>query len=167
MDSITHSRLLFSLPSSALPKSLNQSLNLINSSFLFNINPLFSSPSLYRICFSLSRPTCRRPSALPIGCHLASRTVLTTPYCHLVSIFYCSNLPIGFLCCVAESLRFWLFEPRCDMHDIGGWYIETFGRDKKGRTVLSQRYWDGLMKVNNMTRDSIQQCIYLLLHIEH
>ncbi|KAG8663727.1 hypothetical protein MANES_01G247604v8 [Manihot esculenta] len=101
---VTHSRLLFSLPSSALPKSLNQSLNLINSSFLFNINPLFSSPSLYRICFSLSRPTCRRPSALPIGCHLASRTVLTTPYCHLVSIFYCSNLPIGFLCCVAESL---------------------------------------------------------------
>ncbi|KAG8642692.1 hypothetical protein MANES_12G112200v8 [Manihot esculenta] len=40
--------------------------------------------------------------------------------------------------------RFWLFEPRCDMHDIGGWYIETFGRDKKGRTVLSQRYWDGI-----------------------
>lgn len=39
--------------------------------------------------------------------------------------------------------RFWLFEPRCGMHDIGGWYIETFGRDKKGRTVLSQRYWDG------------------------
>ncbi|KDP32043.1 hypothetical protein JCGZ_12504 [Jatropha curcas] len=39
--------------------------------------------------------------------------------------------------------KFWLFEPRCNMHDIGGWYVETFGRDKKGRTVLSQRHWDG------------------------
>ncbi|KAJ0041394.1 hypothetical protein Pint_27939 [Pistacia integerrima] len=39
--------------------------------------------------------------------------------------------------------KFWLFEPRCGMHDIGGWYIETFGRDKRGHTVLSQRYWDG------------------------
>ncbi|KAL8091499.1 hypothetical protein AgCh_033932 [Apium graveolens] len=40
--------------------------------------------------------------------------------------------------------RFWLFEPRCGLHDIGGWNVETFGRDKKGRNVLSQRYWDGL-----------------------
>ncbi|VFQ58356.1 unnamed protein product [Cuscuta campestris] len=40
--------------------------------------------------------------------------------------------------------KFWLFEPRCGMHDIGGWYVETFGRDKKGRTVPSQRHWDGL-----------------------
>ncbi|XP_062154916.1 uncharacterized protein LOC133862981 isoform X1 [Alnus glutinosa] len=39
--------------------------------------------------------------------------------------------------------KFWLFEPRCGMHDIGGWYVETFGRDKRGRTVPSQRYWDG------------------------
>lgn len=39
--------------------------------------------------------------------------------------------------------KFWLFEPRSAMHDIGGWYVETFGRDKKGHTVLSQRYWDG------------------------
>ncbi|KAA8522625.1 hypothetical protein F0562_013014 [Nyssa sinensis] len=39
--------------------------------------------------------------------------------------------------------KFWLFEPRCGMHDIGGWYVETFGRDKKGRTVPSQRFWDG------------------------
>ncbi|TQE12174.1 hypothetical protein C1H46_002244 [Malus baccata] len=39
--------------------------------------------------------------------------------------------------------KFWLFEPRCGMHDIGGWYIETFGRDKKGRMLPSQRYWDG------------------------
>ncbi|XP_039140673.1 uncharacterized protein LOC120277887 isoform X1 [Dioscorea cayenensis subsp. rotundata] len=40
--------------------------------------------------------------------------------------------------------KFWLFEPRCSLHDIGGWYIETFGRDKKGRTVLSQRKWDSI-----------------------
>ncbi|XP_022740856.1 uncharacterized protein LOC111292644 isoform X2 [Durio zibethinus] len=40
--------------------------------------------------------------------------------------------------------KFWLFEPRCGMHDIGGWYIETFGKDKKGQTVLSQRFWDGI-----------------------
>ncbi|MQM12762.1 hypothetical protein Taro_045681 [Colocasia esculenta] len=42
--------------------------------------------------------------------------------------------------------RFWLFEPRSCMHDIGGWYIETFGRDKKGRTTPSQRQWDGTME---------------------
>jgi hypothetical protein len=29
------------------------------------------------------------------------------------------------------------------MHDTGGWYIETFGRDKKGRKILSPRQWDG------------------------
>ncbi|WCJ31357.1 Chaperone DnaJ-domain superfamily protein [Euphorbia peplus] len=40
--------------------------------------------------------------------------------------------------------RYWLFEPRCDLHDIGGWYVETFARDKKSRTVPSQRHWDGL-----------------------
>ncbi|BAS86514.1 Os03g0761700, partial [Oryza sativa Japonica Group] len=39
--------------------------------------------------------------------------------------------------------RYWLFEPRCYMHDTGGWYIETFGRDKKGRKILSPRQWDG------------------------
>lgn len=39
--------------------------------------------------------------------------------------------------------RFWLFEPRCGMHDIGGWYVETFGRDRKGRIIPSRRYWDG------------------------
>ncbi|KAL4644672.1 hypothetical protein ACB092_02G181200 [Castanea dentata] len=33
--------------------------------------------------------------------------------------------------------------PSNAMHDIGGWYVETFGRDKRGHTVLSQRYWDG------------------------
>uniref|UniRef100_A0A1J3FQW7 Chaperone protein DnaJ n=1 Tax=Noccaea caerulescens TaxID=107243 RepID=A0A1J3FQW7_NOCCA len=40
--------------------------------------------------------------------------------------------------------KFWLFEPRCGMHDVGGWYIETFGKDKKGRTVHARRFWDGL-----------------------
>ncbi|XP_026657907.2 uncharacterized protein LOC103700810 isoform X1 [Phoenix dactylifera] len=40
--------------------------------------------------------------------------------------------------------KYWLFEPRCSMHDIGGWYIETFGQDKKRRTVPSQRQWDGM-----------------------
>lgn len=30
------------------------------------------------------------------------------------------------------------------MHDIGGWYVETFGRDEKSKTVPSQRYWDGV-----------------------
>ena len=28
------------------------------------------------------------------------------------------------------------------MNDIGGWYIETFGRDRKGKTVPDGRYWD-------------------------
>ncbi|XP_047319754.1 uncharacterized protein LOC124923819 [Impatiens glandulifera] len=40
--------------------------------------------------------------------------------------------------------KYWLFEPRCGMHDIGGWYVETFGKDHKGRNVLSRRYWDGV-----------------------
>ncbi|GMH06375.1 hypothetical protein Nepgr_008215 [Nepenthes gracilis] len=38
--------------------------------------------------------------------------------------------------------KYWLFEPRCSMHDIGGWYVETFGRDNKSQTVQSRRYWD-------------------------
>ncbi|KAL9158256.1 hypothetical protein ABFS82_08G055900 [Erythranthe guttata] len=40
--------------------------------------------------------------------------------------------------------KYWLFEPRSAMHDIGGWYIETFGRDKKGKNISAQRYWDGI-----------------------
>ncbi|KAJ8769325.1 hypothetical protein K2173_002529 [Erythroxylum novogranatense] len=44
--------------------------------------------------------------------------------------------------------KFWLFEPRCSMHDIGGWYIETFGKDRKGHTVLSQRHWDGFSETD-------------------
>lgn len=40
--------------------------------------------------------------------------------------------------------KFWIFEPRCEKHDIGGWYVETFGRDKKGRAVPSRRHWQSL-----------------------
>ena len=43
-----------------------------------------------------------------------------------------------------KQIRFWLFEPRCGFHDIGGWYVETYGKDKNGRTMPSQRFWDGL-----------------------
>ncbi|XVF17562.1 hypothetical protein REPUB_Repub10bG0134000 [Reevesia pubescens] len=57
--------------------------------------------------------------------------------------------------------KFWLFEPRCAMHDIGGWYIETFGRDKKGRTVPSQRYWDGF-DANEQFDERLHPAMYLL-----
>lgn len=57
--------------------------------------------------------------------------------------------------------KFWLFEPRCDMHDIGGWYVETFGRDKKGRTVPSQRYWDGF-DGNEQNDKRLHPAMYLL-----
>ncbi|CAH9138500.1 unnamed protein product [Cuscuta epithymum] len=60
----------------------------------------------------------------------------------------------------AYEVRFWLFEPRCGMHDIGGWYVETFGRDKKGRTVPSQRYWDGL-DVNDHSDKKLHPAMYL------
>ncbi|KAF3440855.1 hypothetical protein FNV43_RR19141 [Rhamnella rubrinervis] len=57
--------------------------------------------------------------------------------------------------------KFWLFEPRCGMHDIGGWYIETFGRDRKGWTVLSQRYWDGLDASEHLDK-RLHPAMYLL-----
>lgn len=57
--------------------------------------------------------------------------------------------------------RFWLFEPRCGLHDIGGWYVETFGRDKRGRNVLSQRYWDGLDTGEQFDK-RLHPAIYLL-----
>ncbi|KAM7263808.1 hypothetical protein ACFE04_001491 [Oxalis oulophora] len=57
--------------------------------------------------------------------------------------------------------KFWLFEPRCGMHDIGGWYVETFGRDKKGRTVPSQRYWDGV-DANEQYEKRLHPAMYLL-----
>ncbi|KAK2657593.1 hypothetical protein Ddye_010645 [Dipteronia dyeriana] len=58
--------------------------------------------------------------------------------------------------------KFWLFEPRCDMHDIGGWYIETFGRDKKGRTVPSQRCWDGF-DASEQFDQRLHPAMYLLV----
>ncbi|XP_027079028.2 uncharacterized protein [Coffea arabica] len=57
--------------------------------------------------------------------------------------------------------KFWLFEPRCGMHDIGGWYVETYGRDKKARTVPSQRHWDGLDS-NELFDKRLHPAMYLL-----
>ncbi|CAN6817700.1 unnamed protein product [Brassica oleracea] len=57
--------------------------------------------------------------------------------------------------------KFWLFEPRCGLHDIGGWYVETYGKDKKGRTVLAQRFWDGL-EVGTTLDGRLHPGIYLL-----
>ncbi|KAK9097218.1 hypothetical protein Sjap_022715 [Stephania japonica] len=57
--------------------------------------------------------------------------------------------------------KFWLFEPRCDMHDIGGWYIETFDRDKKGRALPSQRYWDGF-EATEQSEKRLHPAMYLL-----
>ncbi|KAM6591276.1 hypothetical protein CsatA_013881 [Cannabis sativa] len=59
------------------------------------------------------------------------------------------------------SSKFWLFEPRCGMHDIGGWYIETFGKDKKGRTIPSQRYWDGFSS-NEPFEKRLHPAMYIL-----
>ncbi|KAG9160331.1 hypothetical protein Leryth_022654 [Lithospermum erythrorhizon] len=57
--------------------------------------------------------------------------------------------------------KYWLFEPRCGMHDVGGWYVETFGKDKKGRTVKAQRFWDGLHKYEENDK-RVHPAIYLL-----
>lgn len=57
--------------------------------------------------------------------------------------------------------KFWLFEPRCGVHDIGGWYIETFGRDKKGRMLPSQRYWDGF-DAGKQFEQRLHPAMYLL-----
>ncbi|KAI3953213.1 hypothetical protein MKX01_042208 [Papaver californicum] len=59
------------------------------------------------------------------------------------------------------SSKFWLFEPRCHMHDIGGWYIETFGRDKKGKTVPSQRQW-GSFNEFEQPEQRLHPAMYLL-----
>ncbi|KAI4387227.1 hypothetical protein MLD38_005072 [Melastoma candidum] len=59
------------------------------------------------------------------------------------------------------SSKFWLFEPRCGMHDIGGWYIETFGRDSKNKTVLSRRFWDGFSLEEQVER-RLHPAMYLL-----
>ncbi|KAL9273413.1 hypothetical protein AKJ16_DCAP06833 [Drosera capensis] len=57
--------------------------------------------------------------------------------------------------------RYWLFEPRCSMHDIGGWYVETYGRDKKARTVPSARYWDGA-DADPPSEKRLHPAVYLL-----
>lgn len=59
------------------------------------------------------------------------------------------------------SSKFWLFEPRCSMHDIGGWYVETFGRDKKGRTVPCQRQWDGTHAME-LSEKRLHPAMYLM-----
>ncbi|KAG6398208.1 hypothetical protein SASPL_139663 [Salvia splendens] len=57
--------------------------------------------------------------------------------------------------------NYWLFEPRSAMHDIGGWYIETFGRDRKGKTVPDGRYWDGSDR-NPQCEERLHPAVYLL-----
>ncbi|KAH7277189.1 hypothetical protein KP509_39G038200 [Ceratopteris richardii] len=43
------------------------------------------------------------------------------------------------------SSKYWLFEPRCDKHDVGGWYFETLWR--RGQVGLRETetttYWAG------------------------
>ncbi|KAG8384302.1 hypothetical protein BUALT_Bualt04G0104200 [Buddleja alternifolia] len=56
--------------------------------------------------------------------------------------------------------KFWLFEPRSAMHDIGGWYVETFGRDRKGKNVPAQRYWDSL-DINEHLDERLHPAMYL------
>ncbi|XP_019105584.2 uncharacterized protein LOC104894918 [Beta vulgaris subsp. vulgaris] len=57
--------------------------------------------------------------------------------------------------------KFWLFEPRCSMHDIGGWYVETYGRDRKNQTVPSQRCWDGCNAYQDFEK-RLHPAVYLL-----
>ncbi|XP_021714417.1 uncharacterized protein LOC110682394 isoform X1 [Chenopodium quinoa] len=59
------------------------------------------------------------------------------------------------------SSKFWLFEPRCSTHDIGGWYVETYGRDRKRKTVPSQRYWDGF-ESHQECEERLHPAVYLL-----
>lgn len=46
------------------------------------------------------------------------------------------------------------------MHDVGGWYVETFGRDKKGKTVPDQRCWDGI-DTTELSEERLHPAIYL------
>ncbi|XAR57734.1 hypothetical protein NMG60_11025984 [Bertholletia excelsa] len=57
--------------------------------------------------------------------------------------------------------KFWLFEPRCGVHDIGGWYVETYGRDRKGCTIPSRRYWDGV-DADEILGRRLHPAVYLL-----
>ncbi|KAK9749562.1 hypothetical protein RND81_02G134600 [Saponaria officinalis] len=55
--------------------------------------------------------------------------------------------------------KYWLFEPRCSTHDIGGWYVETYGRDRQN--VPSQRYWDGFNSHQQFEK-RLHPAVYLL-----
>ncbi|KAG9440211.1 hypothetical protein H6P81_020376 [Aristolochia fimbriata] len=57
--------------------------------------------------------------------------------------------------------KFWLFEPRCGTHDIGGWYVETFGRDNEGCTVSSRRQWSDFMPIEPLEK-RLHPAVYLL-----
>ncbi|XP_068657236.1 uncharacterized protein [Aristolochia californica] len=57
--------------------------------------------------------------------------------------------------------KFWLFEPRCGTHDIGGWYLETFGRDEKGSTVPSRRQWNDFCPSEPLEK-RLHPAVYLL-----
>ncbi|KAL7610298.1 uncharacterized protein LOC111880272 [Lactuca sativa] len=57
--------------------------------------------------------------------------------------------------------KYWLFEPRSGSHDIGGWYVETYGRGKNGKNVSSQRYWDGV-DLSQPSERRVHPAIYLL-----
>ncbi|KAI3503039.1 hypothetical protein L1887_31474 [Cichorium endivia] len=57
--------------------------------------------------------------------------------------------------------KYWLFEPRSMLHDIGGWYVETYGRGKKGKNVPSQRYWDGV-DLSQPSERRVHPAVYLL-----
>ncbi|KAH9619990.1 hypothetical protein KSS87_005337 [Heliosperma pusillum] len=57
--------------------------------------------------------------------------------------------------------KYWLFEPRCSTHDIGGWYVETYGRDNKRKTVPSQRNWDGF-NCHQQFKKRLHPAVYLL-----
>lgn len=36
--------------------------------------------------------------------------------------------------------RFWIFEPRTDTHNVGGWYIETFDQSRRSSRVSNGRH---------------------------
>ncbi|KAG9444511.1 hypothetical protein H6P81_015851 [Aristolochia fimbriata] len=48
--------------------------------------------------------------------------------------------------------KFWLFEPRCGTDDIGGWYVEKFGRDNEGCIVSSRRQWSAFMPIESLEK---------------
>lgn len=47
------------------------------------------------------------------------------------------------------SSKFWLFEPRCATHNIGGWYIETLWRNASAHSATMHRQQDELRDENS------------------